>query len=58
MSCDERAAGAAYEEMIDPATAPARKPALERAARRYCLTDTLAMAKVWEVLERRVRAKA
>ena len=50
---DGRAAGAAYEELIDTATTPGRKAALEKALLRYCGTDTLAMLKIWRALKRR-----
>jgi hypothetical protein len=43
---DGTAAQAAYAEMIDPATAPARKARLEQALREYCRLDTLAMVRL------------
>ena len=50
---DGRAAAAAYEELIDAATAPARKAVIEEALRRYCRTDTLALVEIWKALARR-----
>jgi hypothetical protein len=53
---DGQDAGAAYVEMIAPATEPARRAALERELRCYCRTDTLATVEVWKALERRAAA--
>ncbi len=40
------AAQAAYAEMIDPATVPARREQIENALREYCKLDTLAMVRL------------
>ena len=47
---DGQAAGAAYVEMIEPASEPSRRAALERELRRYCRTDTRATFEVWKAL--------
>ena len=39
-----------YFEMIDPATSPERRKALEDALLTYCSRDTLALVKVAEFL--------
>jgi predicted RecB family nuclease len=46
-------AAATYEELLHPATSPSRRVTLERALRRYCRTDTLAMVKLWQTFRRR-----
>jgi hypothetical protein len=43
---DGTAAQAAYAEMIDPTTEPARKQQLEHELREYCKLDTLAMVRL------------
>jgi len=43
---DGTAAQAAYAEMIDPTTDPARKQQLEHELREYCKLDTLAMVRL------------
>ena len=43
---DGTAAQAAFEQAIDPATAPVRRQQLERALREYCALDTLAMVEL------------
>ena len=50
---DGQEAGAAYVQMIDPATDPVRRAAIDRELRRYCGTDTLATFGVWKALRRR-----
>ena len=50
---DGQEAGAAYVEMIDVATDPARRAELQHELRRYCGTDTLVTFEVWKALGRR-----
>lgn len=50
---DGQEAGAAYVEMIDAPTEPARRAMLEIELLRYCGTDTLATFEVWKALGRR-----
>lgn len=44
-------AGAAYVEMVDPATPPARREEIRKALRAYCRRDTEAMVMLFQTLQ-------
>src|SRR5690606_29855940 len=47
---DGTAASAAFQEAVDPRTAPERKARIEAELRRYCDLDTYGMVRLWRKL--------
>ena len=49
-------AGIAWTRLVDPATSPEEKDRLKRALLQYCGQDTLALARIVDVLVKQSRA--
>ena len=51
-------AGIAWAKLVDPATSPEEKDKLKRALLQYCGQDTIALARIIELLTKQTSARA